>query len=333
MKRQSFWGLDISKKTIDLCIIESGQVLGAYSFENSPSKIRMAISSYLAQTGLNWDMCVFCMENTGIYTNHLLDYLTSNSKAVYVVNPLHLKKSMGLVRGKNDRVDALRIARFISKNDQDLQPYTKPEETIKLLKILSTHRTQLVKQLMQVKAPVQELKGCVDKRVVKQLEKLNEPMLVAIKQAIKAIDGQIKQLIEQSAHLQILFKRICSVPGVGPVLAVALLITTNGFTQLRDPKRLASYAGVVPFEYSSGSSIWRKPQVSHMADKKLKRLLHMGATSVIRHPGELQTYYLRKRKDGKPAMLVLNAIRNKIIHRVCAVVRNEKNYLNPLVMS
>ena len=89
-----------------------------------------------------------------------------------------------------------------------------------------------------------------------------------------------------------------------------------------------------PVRYRSGTSIRGKTRVSHQARKRLKSLFHLGAMSVIRGPGELQDYYQRKVAEGKNKMLVLNAIRNKLIHRVYAVVRQgkkyDKNYVSPL---
>lgn len=48
--------------------------------------------------------------------------------------------------------------------------------------------------------------------------------------------------------------------------------------------------------------------------------------SVIRFKGELKDYYLRKVAEGKSKMSVLNAIRNKIIHRIYAAIRNNHPY-------
>lgn len=331
MKRQAFWGIDVSKKSIDIFIEEPGREGVHLVVQNTPSRLRTGISQKMAELELTWQQCVFCMENTGWYGYFLLEYLTANSSSVYVVNPLHLKKSLGLVRGKNDRVDSMRIARFIARNHQDLQAYAKPDELVSVLKLQATHRAQLVKQLQQLSSFINELKGCVDKQVVVMLEKTNKPVIASLKQAIKEIDKQIQQTIRSCSRLSRLFKLICSVPGIGPVLGVALLTATNAFTRLTSPKHLASYVGVAPFDYSSGTSIYRKPRVSHMADKKIKKLLHMAALSVIRAKGELQHYYRRKVQEGKSPMAVINAVRNKIIHRVCAVVRADKNYASPLV--
>ena len=117
-----------------------------------------------------------------------------------------------------------------------------------------------------------------------------------------------------------------SVPGVGPVIATELLVVTNEMQTINEPKKLACHAGVAPFEYRSGSSIRGKTKVSHQARKRLKSLIHLGTMSAIQVAGDLQDYYVRKLKEGKPPMLVLNAARNKLIHRVCAVVRRGQKY-------
>lgn len=70
-----------------------------------------------------------------------------------------------------------------------------------------------------------------------------------------------------------------------------------------------------------------------LADKKIKSVLHLGAMSAIRLDNDLRTYYLRKVEEGKNKMSVLNAIRNKIIHRVFAVIKNQIPYQKDLVLS
>jgi transposase len=69
-----------------------------------------------------------------------------------------------------------------------------------------------------------------------------------------------------------------------------------------------------------------RTQVSHQADKSLKTLLHMSALVSVREPGELRQYFERKRAEGKKPILVVNAVRNKLVHRVCAVIRNNRPY-------
>ena len=102
------------------------------------------------------------------------------------------------------------------------------------------------------------------------------------------------------------------------------------FKGITDPKEFACYAGVVPFEQSSGRKragpSGGKPQVSRIANKKVKALLHLAALSASLHSEEFRTYFERKVAEGKNKMLVLNTIRNKIVLRIFACVRRGQKY-------
>ena len=141
-------------------------------------------------------------------------------------------------------------------------------------------------------------------------------------------------LIESDPRLSQLFELVTSVPGIGTATATEIVIATNEMKTITDPKKMACHAGVAPFNYQSGSSVRGRPGVSQHARKRLKSLFHLGAMAAIRVSGELQDYYQRKVKEGKNKMLVLNAVRNKLIHRVYAVVargeKYDKNYVSPL---
>ena len=91
-------------------------------------------------------------------------------------------------------------------------------------------------------------------------------------------------------------------------------------------RQLACYAGVVPFEHTSGKSVRSKPKVHFMANKKLKKQFHMCALSAITSDPELKQYFKRKVEEGKSKMLVINNVRNKLVHRVCACIKNDKMY-------
>lgn len=333
MKKQFYWGIDVSKLTLDVCIEKDEKVIFSFQVKNQPSKIAMVFSHYMAKLKCKWEQCVFGMENTGMYGSHLLHYLYQNSKMIYVINPLHLKRSLGLVRGKNDQVDARRIARFVAKNHQELISYAQPGQSIEQLRMLQSKRRQLVGSLQSITKSEQDHLDFGDKHTARFIREIQDPITKTMRAAIKAIDKQISSIVQANEELKLVRQRLCSVPGIGPVLSAALIVITNAGKRFLDPRKLACYAGVVPFDFQSGSSIYRRPRVSTMADKNLKKLLHLAALSVIRLPGELQTYFQRKVAEGKNKMLVINAIRNKIIQRACAVLRNETFYTPPLTLS
>jgi len=105
---------------------------------------------------------------------------------------------------------------------------------------------------------------------------------------------------------------LITVPGIGHLVAVYLLCCTNNFAVKITDKQLASYAGVVPFGHTSGSSIRARNKVHEMANKDLKKLLHLSSMSAIRTYPEFRQYYKQKKAEGKHSMSILNAIRNKI---------------------
>ncbi len=133
------------------------------------------------------------------------------------------------------------------------------------------------------------------------------------------------ELIQDDETLRELFELVTSVDAVGPVTASHMLVVTNEFKSFDCPKKFACHAGIAPFENSSGSSIHGKSQVSPYANKESKKLLHMVAMSAINMEGDLAQYYQRKVQDGKNKMNVINAVRNKIIKRIFACVRDKRN--------
>jgi transposase len=90
---------------------------------------------------------------------------------------------------------------------------------------------------------------------------------------IDNIEKSISKLIQEDQRVRQQFDLITSVPGVGKITALNVIISTGEFTRIRDAKKFACYAGVAPFEHSSGSSIRGKTRVSKMANMTLKKFL------------------------------------------------------------
>ncbi len=110
---------------------------------------------------------------------------------------------------------------------------------------------------------------------------------------------------------------------------------TDNFNKIKTYRKGACYAGIAPFEYSSGTSIRGKTKVSKMGNKYIKKLLHTCTLSILKQKkGDLYAYFKRKIEEGKHTMSVLNALRNKLLNRVFACVNNgvkyDPNYLNQI---
>ena len=188
------------------------------------------------------------------------------------------------------------------------------------------HRERLLKA-KKLFVDVEEVNEFMDKSLSKEVVKESRSMLKQFDKKIASVNKQIQELIESDEQLKSTYQLVCSVPGVGPQITCYLLIYTRCFTSFDNARQLACFAGIAPFEYSSGSSIRGKTKVSHFANKKLKALLNMGALNAKRTDKEIGLYYQRKVAEGKNGMLVMNAIRNKLIARIFATVKRGTPYV------
>jgi len=147
-----------------------------------------------------------------------------------------------------------------------------------------------------------------------------------LEEELKKVENSIKEVIKNNENLNEMYKYATSVKSVGFVAASYLLVYTNGFTKFESAKQIASYSGIAPFEYSSGTSVKGRTRVHHMANKRLKTILHMCAISAIANNEEMKVYFKRKVDEGKNKMLVINAIRNKVLARIFSCVKNKRIY-------
>jgi len=328
MKTNSiFVGIDISKSVLDICILQPTP--NYFTIENNKKSIKTFIKTHLSKIA----PCHICMENTGKYGWLLIDILSEMDYFMYVVNPIHLKKSLGLIRGKNDKIDAFRIAQFIKKNYQELPRHEKKSVALITLQVLLSERQYKVKQRKSLLIKLKDYQLIDNPKLQELLRDQNKKLIIEITDQIKIIEKQITQVIKQEPILKSKYGQITSVPGVGKVLAWNLLVKTNAFTLINNPRKLACFAGIAPFENRSGSSVFGKSRVSLFADKHLKTLLHMASISAVKSKNDIQLYFLRKIEQGKNKMSVLNAVRNKIIHIICALIKNQSFFQNRLVLS
>ena len=329
-----FIGIDIAKDTLDWAVYNAQGLQFNTHTANTHAGISMVLTQLKALPEWNPKQAVFCMEHTGIYNAHLLEILHHAKLFIWLESSLQIKQGSGMQRGKTDKVDAQRIAQYAFRFRDQVRLWQPPREVVQQLAYLSATRQRLNQAYNLLAVPLAEQEIFIDHSLQKKLKAHAKKPLAILRDERQAVERQIHQLIQADTRLKELFTLMVSVPGVGPAVATELLIATNEMQTINEPKKMACHAGVAPFEYRSGTSVRGKTRVSHQAQKRLKSLFHLGAMSAIQTNGELQTYYQRKVAEGKNKMLVLNAVRNKLIHRVYAVVRRgekyDKNYVPTL---
>lgn len=324
----NFVGIDVSKLTFDVGLIVGNdtQKISSFKYKNDVNGIEEFLKILFEDLNLEKVNTLFCMEFTGHYNDYLIKTLTTEQCNFCIEMPLKIKNSSGFHRGKNDKIDAKRIAVYALKNVKDLMLYQPVSEALKELKELIGVRARLVKMEKQLKVPIQELKACGNIALSKKIKESCQLSIDSIAKDLKEIEKKMNLLVNSDKELKMYFGLVTSVPGVGKVTAWHLLCATNMFQKYTTGKQLACYVGVAPFEHSSGTSVKGKARVSKMANMDLKKLLTMGTLSIIQHSKESREYYNRKVAEGKNEMLVINAIRNKIVLRVAAVIRKKTKY-------
>lgn len=323
-----FVGIDVSKATLDaaLCHRDNPDQSTHQQFANTTAGFKQLLS-WVKKQKVDIGDSFFCMEHTGHYTLALCCFLQEKQMGYTLVSPLHLKKSLGITRGKNDRVDARRIAQFACLHYRTLKPMKLPSACLLKLKNLMAFRDRLTKTKVSLKQTLQDLKDTsklVDNSfIIKQSEK----QLKLVEQQVKHTDKQMEAVIQEDEQVQNHFRLISSVVGIGMITAVAFLIYTQDFTAFDNGRQFACYAGTAPFEYCSGSSIRGRTKVSPLANRKMKALLSNCASAAVQHDPELKAYYQRKLKEGKAKLAVLNAVKSKLINRVFATVNRGTEYV------
>lgn len=325
-KFKHFLGIDVSKDYFDAVVLVAGQKGNTIhnQFSNDLKGVKSLIV-WLKEQDSDFENTLVCLEHTGMYGKLIVKYLTIYKFTIWVEMSLKIIRSIGVQRGKNDKLDAERIAYYAMKNVDEAQIFTAPRKEIEKIRNLLSLREKLVETQTHLKRNAKELSQ-FDKEVAKFSATLQKNTLKGIALDLKSIEKQLDTIIKEDENLSRIFKLTTSVIGVGKVTALFLICFTNEFTMYATPRQLACYTGVVPFEYTSGKSVRAKPKVHYMANKKLKKQLHMCALSAITSDPELKHYFERKVAEGKSKMLVINNIRNKIVHRICACIRNNKAF-------
>lgn len=326
MKYEFFMGIDVSKNSLSISIQSQSVLIESTEIENTPKALR-ALITRLKKKGITPENILICLEYTGVYTYHLLNEFYAKSFPIWIEHAQHIKGSMRMARGKNDKVDALRIAEYAYRYHDKCILWKPQRGCVAKLKKLFSIRTSLMKTKQRLGLSITQSKNFESKESTQLGKNYLQPILKKIELQIEKVNQEMREIIAQDARLKELQVILTSIVGIGEVVAWKLITVTNEFISFNDARKFACYSGVVPFEHQSGTSVRGKSRVSFMANKEMKTLLHLAALAAVsRKKGELYDYFVRKVEEGKNKMSVINAVRNKIIQRVFSCVRKNQKY-------
>jgi transposase len=321
-------GIDVSKLKLDVAVLyecDSTTKTDYYVIDNNGKSIAQLAKKVLCDYPP--EQILFCFEDTGIYSLPLAYYLSDNGLSYWQVPAIEIKRSKGISRGKSDKTDSKGIAFYAYSHMHKFRLSSLSPKSIQKLRLLFSEREKILKGLSSFER-TSENKDFVSKEVFNCVASINKSVVMQLKKALGRIEAKMLEAIASENNLNQQYGLLKSVPGIGMQTAIYLIIATKAFESFGNWRQMACYAGVAPFEYSSGSSIRGRTKVHPLADKKMKSLLNMCAIVAVRYDKELKTYYERKLKDGKPKMLVINNVRCKLLGRAFAVISRQTPYIN-----
>lgn len=310
-------GIDMAKLKFNVCLINAKGKLKHKVFPNTEAGFEQ-LGAWLLKHDAH--RVHACMESTGAYGEALALSLRESGHLVSVVNPAAVKAfaASRLSRTKTDRVDAELIARFCLT--QQPPAWTPPAQEVRELQALSRRLDALIE--MRV-AEENRLESVINVAAVKASV---EELLAHLNEQIRRTENLIGEHIDRHPGLKEQSRLLDSIPGIGEVTAAVLLAEIVNIKQYTSARQVAAFAGLVPREHSSGSSIRGRVRLSKIGNPRLRKALYFPAVTVLRCNPFFQHWAEGLRQRGKSKMAVIGAVMRKLIHLAYGVLKTGKPF-------
>ena len=321
-------GIDISKEKCNLCYRQGLEIVLEEECENDVKALKKAFKAATKAIGVTVDNILVCAEYTGRYIYPLTVACQELDIFLWIDDPTRIKNSFGIIRGKNDAIDAARIAEYAFRYNDKAVRYAIAEEALVSMKNLLADREFLLTDKKRYQSQITDQKKYMAPADFKHKSSRWRKVIKAIDEQIAAIDAEIEGIIAADPVLTRQKELLKSIDGIGDRIAINMIAITGGFTRFQTARQFCSFAGLTPYKYDSGSSVRSKAKISKRANQTMKALLHLSAVNVATRMKECEykDYYERKIKEGKHVMCVLNVIRAKLVHRMFSVIKRDQPY-------
>jgi transposase len=319
-------GSDMSKEFFDVSFHNGSKAIYLSQFENNHKGFKKLLACLKKQTDHPISSWFICFENTGVYSKAFLEWLMSQGIPCREENALKISKSLGLRRGKSDKIDSRDICIYAFEKRDSIEPSSLPKPLIVRLKKLLSRRDLLVKQKVALRVSLSEQKGILDPDLFEELDQANQELIGIYEKQIRQIEELIDNCINDDEQAKLNHELAQSVIGIGPINSAFILAFTENYSCFSNARKFACYSGTAPFPNQSGKTKGRD-RVSHMANKRIKSLLTSAVLTAIKYDPQLNIYYNKKRAEGKEYGVVANAVKNKLIQRVFCVINRQSPYV------
>jgi transposase len=282
-------------------------------------------------------------------SHHWAREITKLGHQVRLIPPAYVKPFVK--RQKNDAADAEAICeaaqrptmRFVVPKSEQAQAAA---IVFRARDLLVKQRTQIINALrghlaefgiVVAKGParVPQLVRAVED-AAEPVPELARPILKMLIETLRGLDEQVARLdreIAQRAKEDETARRLMTLPGVGPVIAVALAALAPPAETFRRGRDFAAWVGLTPLQRSTGGK-QKLGATSKMGERTLRRLLIIGANTILiraARNGAPAGSWLARMMARKPPMLVRVALANKMARIVWALLARGEVYRAPAV--
>ena len=254
------------------------------------------------------------MEATNVYGNALAEFLYDSGFDVSMVNPARVKgfAQSELFRTKNDKQDANLIARFCQAMKPSL--WEPDPLNIRQLKAMVRRLDALIEMQQQEENRLDVADTVVQPEIKRHIDYLEL--------RIKELREEIQRHIDDDPGLKQQKDLLSTIPGIGDKTIAVLLAHFSSVERFDSAKKLASFCGVAPREFQSGSSVKGRGGMSKIGSSEIRKALFMPAMVALRYNPVLIALKKRLTDKGKPKMVIIGAAMRKLIHMIYGVLKN-----------
>jgi transposase len=325
MGKRAWIAIDVSMKSFQASIADDSAAVRHWSslpsanFEHSAVGMKQFVMWAKGQGWNSQNVVGICIEATGRHTQRWVELYKGRLGPVCIVNPARPKafaKSLG-IKDKSDRVDACVLALYAKAT----QPKPAPVDSASVRELRELCRLRNALEA-QRQANQQRLADGPCSALVRAALKRS---MTAQRREIQQLDKAMYELIRNDATMYKDFKRAKTIKGIGPRSATVILAE---FGDLRRYNRdqLVALAGLYPREYTSGTSVRKRPRLAKAGKAPVRAALYMAAMSAIQADLNHRRFAQRLKENGKNPMQILGAVMRKLLMLVHAVVVSETDY-------
>jgi transposase len=317
----NYCGIDVSAQELVVKVRRAEGEEAMRRFDNTPAGHKALLGYLLGRRGEAMRVCV---EASGNYSLDVALALAGREEMeLAVINPKaarHFAQALEQ-RSKNDPVDSAGLLEYAAR-----MPFTRwqpPREQDLQLRAITRQLSVLIQDraAWRCRLHAAQISHSTPACVVRELRQA----IAQVQRSLARLSQAARSLVNRDPVLQRRLQLLDSPKGIGEATALAVLGELVVIGE-RSARQLTKHAGLDVVEFSSGTSVHKKPHISHAGNAYLRKALYMSALTAAHQEPYLSAFYQRLLAAGKEKMQALVAVMRKLLHAIVGMFRNDQPY-------